>query len=667
MEPPREDAAAQVRFPHFDGNEPYLNGGGYVADVAIINAASGNAGQKVARRLTVSEPPNGYPSQFRNAIFVPNSGLPASRRFPGEEGMYCWGGQPERPSAIDTPLDNADPDLIQAGFKPNFRQVFLQRLANPLLPFHPVTNPYRTVDRHTVNLTVFNGRLRATEEENGVRNTQAREGFSSLERGFRGDEQGDEDAMDVWSVQPLDDVQRLPRDRRRAAINRVTDDLYSIFYVPPATLGFLNRPFMENNTGSHIQKRLQPDDPLAWFTWNNRPYVSGNELLLVPRLRSSQLLTGYTMADADNSFYDTQSVDPDPRRNPMEVADDDDIVPFMHLENFMYVKQASTDPADNQPQHLYRLLDFVGTPSLYSGATTWLNPLMNNNSPAATSLVDPRYNRQPPFNNYSTFREPGKINLNTIASPAVYAGLFHDDNDNASDVEPDANDEVHPGPQWTDDDDSFIRSRRGYDPPPASDPNDEPQNDILALNVAWPTFFANPFRSASAANLVPLPNMVRQDAQGVVAPVECTMLRSKSATANQVDDEPLFVAETEEDHNDAERSPGFFYAPMTRLDNLVTSHSNVYAVWITIGFFEVEEADASEFAENNPNLGSALQPTFARVYPDGYMLGQEDGLDEGNVRRLRGFYVIDRTRPAAFQPGLDNNVENTIRLRRRIE
>jgi hypothetical protein len=64
---------------------------------------------------------------------------------------------------------------------------------------------------------------------------------------------------------------------------------------------------------------------------------------------------------------------------------------------------------------------------------------------------------------------------------------------------------------------------------------------------------------------------------------------------------------------------------------------------------------------------AGLRNLYDRVYPEGYTNGKEDGLDEGNVRRLRGFYIIDRSRPAAFDPGVDRNVENTIRLRRRIE
>jgi hypothetical protein len=252
----------------------------------------------------------------------------------------------------------------------------------------------------------------------------------------------------------------------------------------------------------------------------------------------------------------------------------------------------------------------------------------------------------------STFRDPGKVNLNTVFSASVYGGLFHGDEVDAGDVRPDSNGDVHPGPRWDENDDSFIRSRRGY-----GGGND----DMLALDAAWPTFFGNPLRAPGAAQYVPLPNMVRKG-------VEVTMLRSTSASPSVVDDFPLLYSETDQDYNDAERNAFFRYAPMTRLDNLVTQRSNVYAVWVTIGFFEVEPAPAWN------NMSAQQQAAFSgdinvynRVYTDGYTFTRESGLDEGDVRRLRGFYIIDRTRPAGFEPGADHNIEQTIRLRRRIE
>jgi hypothetical protein len=92
---------------------------------------------------------------------------------------------------------------------------------------------------------------------------------------------------------------------------------------------------------------------------------------------------------------------------------------------------------------------------------------------------------------------------------------------------------------------------------------------------------------------------------------------------------------------------------MMRLNNLVTTNSNVFAVWVTVGYFELE-----------PN-GTPMQIDLA--HPDGYRLSQELGVDSGEVKRHRAFFYIDRSIPAAFEPGKDHNVERTILLRRYLE
>ena len=73
--------------------------------------------------------------------------------------------------------------------------------------------------------------------------------------------------------------------------------------------------------------------------------------------------------------------------------------------------------------------------------------------------------------------------------------------------------------------------------------------------------------------------------------------------------------------------------------------------------------------DGNPTSAAtiAAQALYNRVYPDGYMLGREIGSDTGNVKRPRGFYIVDRTEPVGFKPGEDLNVEKMIKLRRRIE
>jgi hypothetical protein len=48
-------------------------------------------------------------------------------------------------------------------------------------------------------------------------------------------------------------------------------------------------------------------------------------------------------------------------------------------------------------------------------------------------------------------------------------------------------------------------------------------------------------------------------------------------------------------------------------------------------------------------------------------LGQEIGVDTGEVKRHRAFYMIDRSIPVAFEPGQNHNVDECVLVRRYIE
>ena len=111
----------------------------------------------------------------------------------------------------------------------------------------------------------------------------------------------------------------------------------------------------------------------------------------------------------------------------------------------------------------------------------------------------------------------------------------------------------------------------------------------------------------------------------------------------------LFGPVSSADHINPNKNTQFRYDSLQRLGNLVTTQSNVYAVWMTIGYFEVAPISVS--------LG----------HPDGYELGRELGIDTGEIRRHRAFYIIDRSIPVAFEPGQDHNAEKTIQLQRFIE
>jgi hypothetical protein len=89
---------------------------------------------------------------------------------------------------------------------------------------------------------------------------------------------------------------------------------------------------------------------------------------------------------------------------------------------------------------------------------------------------------------------------------------------------------------------------------------------------------------------------------------------------------------------------------------LVTTHSNVFAVWITVGYFEVV-----------PWPSPDGPPIPDGAHPDGYQLGQELYIDTGDVHRHRAFYIIDRSVPVGYERGQNHNVDHAVIVRRFIE
>jgi hypothetical protein len=207
---------------------------------------------------------------------------------------------------------------------------------------------------------------------------------------------------------------------------------------------------------------------------------------------------------------------------------------------------------------------------------------------------------QPPFNRLSRFRDPGRININTISDRRVWLAIAHGFPHQSSLA------------FW----ERLLASRRGY---PAGE---EPQ---------FPAEIANPFRSSLGADLhFELLGMDKPD-------VEATLLRSDSRNPH----EPLFGYASTEPYDHSRRNAYFRYQFLRRLGNTVSSHSNVFAVWITVGYFQVE-----------PETGT---------------LAQELNVETGDVVRHRAFYIIDRSIPVAFEPGENHNVDRAILLRRFIE
>jgi len=415
-------------------------------------------------------------------------------------------------------------------------------------------------------------------------------------------------------------------------------------------------------------------------------------------------------------------------------------LPFGHLLNFFAaVTQRQFAGSPVLAPHFYRIVEYVQVPSRFVGTETFFNAETFNDVPGVVDAVggditgpaDPRYNFQPPFNKISRERDPGRVNLNTVTGrrqhdptlgfarhwSEVFDGIMHRVRDGNSTNPVQLG---HLGPSWRD----VVLSRKGYaqfnagaGTPIEKTPDQPPDVFAQGLNPIFPSVYSNPFRSPDAGDLVPLPQMIRfgvdaswlrghhynrgpgawgrpgddnndgsvDDAReagfgGDILFADTTtgaLLPPNSPNPAARGIYPLFSETFDAPYFNGERNSYMYYQPLTRLGNLVTTRSNVYAIWITGGYFEVEPAPpwsdpnvrarfGGTMNDNDPATQAALA-LYNRVYPDGYMLGREVGSDTGNIHRPRGFYIVDRTEEVGFKPGEDINVERMIRLRRRIE
>lgn len=514
------------------------------------------------------------------SITEPNAGYPLANWDPalaGGEGAYA----PPR----DAPVDNGEEyatDVFTNGTTYGFAVVHLQRLADPTRDYHVTGNPYRTIDSASVDLTAFNGLNTVADADDEPLIVPEHIAFDTRQR-------GDHEATlplgpnrrKLWKHEPDPAVGGHPA----ADTNREPGATHFFDFYLMHTFGSLNTKYVNGGTSA-----------FPWMTWNDRPYVSQYELLQVPKSSSYDLLRDYEFdGDTQISPYDVPA-------NP-------------HCQQLLNFFQ--TVPATDPGPYAYRLLEFVHVPSRFAGTEMIFNP-----SRFATATG--AYHFYPPFNRLSNFRDPGRVNLNTIVDARVWNGVVNG----------------FPAPSF----DQLLSSRRGYGGYTTG------SSHIFRVDQSLPTLFANPFRAAGSGGLVPLSSMRRND-------IETTLLRSTKVdqagspnpgSAPRFQSDPATVTEV---YRDSRRNPYFRYQNLQRLGNLVTTHSNVFAVWITVGYFE---------AESNPN-------GIDTAHPDGYRLGQEIGLDTGEVKRHRAFYLIDRSIPVAYEPGENHNVDRCIVLRRFIE
>ena len=643
--------------------------------------------------IDVPDPNNG---EIAPALAFPIS-LPRSLSITDPEGGYPGDGgvMPTPPVNLErtlptpsiTPLD-LKAEVRTDGTTTNYRTVYLQRLAHPLRPWNEKTNPYLTIDSMPIDMTAFNGvekgdpneiagdtrfasRQRGDNELSATtdaliprrprrwlwkREVVAADGQPGFGRAFVEQTNGsivNEPAYnEALADQNANFVMNFDLTGRhkmwfidRGKVPDVTNvplnlDIYeSTPRQTPHTLGYMNAAYQPtftndvdvpgfvgltstlNSIPATKQNVFDTVNPRAfpWLNWNNRPFVNSKELLFVPRTNGFQFGVEYSAGVLEPSIGDVTPFRPEHQT----IFDDKASGSFGHLLNFF-----SADP--NNSANFGRLFDFVEVRSPYVGTDTWgaqnfaAEEADGNNADGFGNIVDQRIltlgvangyelsplYRRPPFNYLSAYRNPGKINLNTVSDYGVWFGLnrYFPAWANAT--------------KWNE----LNLSRQGF---------------VGSDTGLFPTFFSNPFRPSVAGTLMPrVQNMQR------AAGIEGTELRPSNSTKDPLLSIKEFANQTVPYQRylrnaDYARNPFFRYQGLTRLDNLTSNQSNVYALWMTVGYFEVD--------------------------PETGQLGEEIGIETGDIKRHRAFYIIDRSVPVAFEPGKNHNVDKAVILRRMIE
>jgi len=525
------------------------------------------------------------------------------------------------------------------------RQVYLCRLANPLVQWDADTNPYRIVDVKTVREVVY---------DNTPPPPPASNPLFTIEQSERGAAGWD---GNIWKVDPshLNSAPGLSSDPDE--IDWTLGKLEHV-HIPDYSTSTDASDAVITDLSLATQTDIDPDpatNPLIpWLPWNNRDFTNPYELLFVPKASAANFMALF------------------------------DLGPANAHTSFLFAPTGGTSEATISEN--LALFEFLAVPTQYALAESFLSGNAANAHYTAFSQNRPLF--LPPHNRLPTYREPGRVNGNTLNSSDVWRAInggrtyiaYRDEGDvdetaasptmltfvNSEDVEVPSsrprngrldsgedlnnngyldlnhdlnNDGINNDGTNLFDDRSLANARRGFDadlttvtsPPFNCDFVQAERvlnrHGILSLGDR---FFETPFKSSLSGG-----SFLADD----------TLFWRTTSTPPSVfgiDHDP---STTPHPATDPARSPFFRYRTINKLANTVTTRSNVFAVWITVGYFEA----------NNP-----YAPT-----PD-LTPGPEVGYDTGNTVRHKAFYIIDRSIPVGFQSGRDHNARDCVVLERMV-
>lgn len=298
-----------------------------------------------------------------------------------------------------------------------------------------------------------------------------------------------------------------------------------------------------------VEKLTRPaGGRVAWFPWLNRPFTSPVELALVPTSSPDMLLEDYDGFMANGWL--------------------DKLATAVGLQSDILVSDLFQSTI--VPSRFADLATSVADPNVFANTGTGLDLLA--------------------INQISSWREPGRVNLNTVSDDRVWDATVRR--------------VPRPATVTSKPSDNLDRSDAGFGIPAAiGGTAAAPAEDLLdlyGLDAGGGTIFADPL----------------------------------TTPGQEYADNPQFCCLTS-----------------NRLANVATNRSNVFAIWVTIGFFECDAA------------GNFVMTTDV----NGNATPREMGSDTGEISRHRGFYVFDRSIPVGYVTGRDLNLDDAIRLRRIIQ
>jgi hypothetical protein len=618
-----------------------LTSGTAPADVRILKGASGQP-------ATITEPLAATdPYEVLMQAAVPGNTFTAPTTANSNVGS--WASPTDQPLDADTSppagitstpfLSGSNPQLMINGTHDNFAVVHLQRLANPTLAWNANTNPYLTIDSMTVDLTVVNTTNTGVNYDepgtSGVTPLSYPQNYygrgitmspSSTERGGKLSQilGTAKPTHDIWSAAVLASNTPVAVDdattfRAESVDKRPANKITIITPGTPAgTLGTeaaITFPPSNHTLQKPPQRFYDTTNsktyPFAWLFWPNRPYVSTTELALVPTASPFTLLRWHSLGQGK------------PRS-------------FAHLPGFFETatplspwNEISGRTAGSTDRSLWH---FVHVPTPFSGLYTTVSNTASGGVNAA-SLTDLGLDIFP-IRHISSFREPGRINVNTIVDQRVWRGMFGeitDRNDLPSPITTEPDCEKLPGWKPT-----LFLTTSGTGGTPCTS------------QMAFMQLMPKPGENSAPANTRDggfLDDHVNEDknTNGIIDTEDLNNNGVLDAGEDLNNNDTIDTEDTNRnkvldsnDYRDTDRHAFFRYQTMNRLNNSVTTRSNVFAVWVTIGFFEKDPITGDEF----------------EVLP---------------VKRHRAFYIFDRSIPVGYEPGKNHNVLDAVLLRRIIQ